>query len=172
MVLIRYGVTTPEKWYRLFVHYRWFYKYVLNHHHGKSKFATVVPWDEWGPQNSVLLPGENHQWKGFRQVHGERVALPCPGLDFRAVKILDFGIVPKRLISTTGNDSPSTAEFAPQLHMESIILKRDSLFENTMTTFLPYMSMVRLLDEEHDLFLLDQDRIIAMDVSGLAIDYF
>jgi hypothetical protein len=64
MVLICYGVTTPEKWYRLFVHYRWFYKYILNHRQGKSKFTTVVPWDEWGPQNSVLLLGENHQWKG------------------------------------------------------------------------------------------------------------
>ncbi|KAJ7800519.1 hypothetical protein B0H14DRAFT_2616103 [Mycena olivaceomarginata] len=164
-LMIQAAPYTPEKWYRLFVHYRWFYKYVLNHCRGKSKFTTVVPWDEWGPQNSVLLPGGNHQWKGFRQVHGERVALPCPGLDFRAIKILDFGIVPKRLVSTSGNDSPSTAEFAPQLYMESIILKRDSLFEDTVTTFLPYMSMVRLLDEDHDLFLLDQNRIIAMDVS-------
>jgi hypothetical protein len=103
----------------------------------------------------------------LRHVHGERVALPCPGLDFRAVKILDFGIVPKRFVSTSGSDSPSTAEFATQstqLHMESIILKQDSVFEDTVTTFLPYMSTIRLLEEEYNLFLLDQDRIIGMNI--------
>ncbi|KAJ7330358.1 hypothetical protein DFH08DRAFT_882454, partial [Mycena albidolilacea] len=62
MLLIRYGIATPGNWCRLFVHYRWFHKYVLEHCHGKTKFATVVPWDEWGPQNSLMLPGENHQW--------------------------------------------------------------------------------------------------------------
>ncbi|KAJ7860249.1 hypothetical protein B0H14DRAFT_2506427 [Mycena olivaceomarginata] len=66
MVLICYG-TTPVKWYRLFVHYRCFHKYMLDHGRGTIKFATVtvVPWDGWGPQNSLMLPGENHQWIRF-----------------------------------------------------------------------------------------------------------
>ncbi|KAJ7800512.1 hypothetical protein B0H14DRAFT_2898913 [Mycena olivaceomarginata] len=157
MVLIRYG-TTPVKWYRLFVHYRWFHKYVLDHRRGETKFPPVVPWDEWGPQNSRMLLGENYQWN--RHIHGERVALPCPQYDFRAMKILDFGIIPKRILAS-GISHP----------LEPTILEQDGVFEDIVTTSLPYTSTVRLLDEKYDLFLLDQDRIIAMDTPDSVTSY-
>jgi hypothetical protein len=68
------------------------------------------------------------------------------------MKILDFGIIPKRILAS-GISHP----------LEPTILEQDGVFEDTVTTSLPYTSTVRLLDEKYDLFLLDQDRIIAMD---------
>ncbi|KAF8190667.1 hypothetical protein K438DRAFT_1831422 [Mycena galopus ATCC 62051] len=154
MFLISYNSdSAPPKWCRLFVHYRWLHDYVLDHVCEKTG-VTVVPWNEWGPRNSRMLLGENHQWN--RHVHGERVAIPCENRWF--VQILDFGIIPQR-----STDLPSSTGFTAELHVEPTTVSLDGYVgNNTVTTSLPYMSTLRALDEECDLFLMDQDRIIAM----------
>ncbi|KAJ7229560.1 hypothetical protein B0H12DRAFT_1147530 [Mycena haematopus] len=155
MFLICYGVTN---WCRLFVNYRWLHNYVVDHVREKTG-AIVVPWNEWGPQNSRMLPGENHQWN--RHVHGERVVVPCENSRF--VQIYDFGIIPQR----SALIPPPSAEFKLKVNMqtEPTTLMMDGVFKNLVTTSLPYMHTLRsLLDEEHDLFLMDQDRILAMNI--------
>ncbi|KAF7340687.1 F-box domain-containing protein [Mycena sanguinolenta] len=153
MFLICYDVT---KWCRLFVHWRWLHSYVIDHVREKTGTA-VVPWNEWGPQNSRMLLGENHQWN--RHVHGERIVLACENRNF--VQVYDFGIIPQRIALVP----QPTAQSEVVLHTESSTLVWDDIFEDTVTTSLPYMHTVRLLSEEYDLFLMDQDRILAMNTA-------
>ncbi|KAF7358540.1 F-box domain-containing protein [Mycena venus] len=157
MILLCYGT---ENWCRLFVHRRCFHSYVLDVDHVREKTGvTAVPWREWGPQNSRLLPGQNHQWN--RHVHGERVVLPC--VNRKIVQVLDFGIVPARADSDT---VPVTSTvFSTELHLEPGPPWLDGIFRDTWTTALPYKSTLRALDEEYDLFLMDQDRIIGLRTS-------
>ncbi|KAJ6511000.1 hypothetical protein C8R45DRAFT_1068842 [Mycena sanguinolenta] len=151
MLLICYDIT---KWCRLFVHWRWLHSYVIDHVREKTG-TTHVPWKEWGPKNSRMLLGANHQWN--RHVHGERIVLACENRKF--VQVYDFGVIPQRIALV----SQSTAEFEAVLHTEPSTFVLDAIFEDAVTTSLPYMHTVRLLDEECDLFLMDQDRILAMN---------
>jgi hypothetical protein len=93
-------------------------------------------------------------------VHGERVALPLPNRD--SVQILDFNIFP-------GCDGavvdPSSTESATELHFGPSALRLDGIFKDTVVTSLPYKSTLRSLDEEYDVFLIDQDRMLGIDNS-------
>lgn len=42
-------------WIRLLVHRRSLHQYVLDYMREKTTVATIVPWDQWGPQNSRML---------------------------------------------------------------------------------------------------------------------
>ncbi|KAF7330170.1 F-box domain-containing protein [Mycena venus] len=148
-------------WCRLIVHHRFFEKCILDRAQEKIA-ATVIPWDEWGPQNTRMLPGENI-W--IRHVDGERLAVA--GSNRNSVQILDFGIIPRRAPVT--DDTPHSAGFATELHLEpSGLSDVKRVFLNVVTTSLPYRSTTRVLDEgdeEHDSFLIDQDRIIGLKES-------
>ncbi|KAF7366801.1 F-box domain-containing protein [Mycena sanguinolenta] len=152
MFLICYDIM---KWCRLFVHWRWLHGYVIDHVREKTG-PTIVPWKEWGPQNTRMLPGATHQWNRHI-IHGERVVLACENRKF--VQVYDFGIIPQRMPPV----SQPTAEFKAVLHTEPSTLVLNNVFQDIVTTSLPYMHMVRLLDEEYNLFLMDQDRILAMN---------
>ncbi|KAJ6455278.1 hypothetical protein C8R47DRAFT_1060832 [Mycena vitilis] len=153
MVLIFYNSDT---WVRLFVHYRWLHQHVLDYARMNGTEAKTMSWDDWGPQNSRMLPGENHWWT--RHIHGERVALPFPG--YCAVKLLDFGTIPGHLEA-----SPPSALVSTELHLEASTLAEEGVFRNAVTTSLPYRSTWCSLDDEHDLVLIDQDRILGLVVS-------
>ncbi|KAJ7629178.1 hypothetical protein DFH06DRAFT_722166 [Mycena polygramma] len=152
MILILYNDT----WCRLFLHYRWLHQHVLDHSRANKTEGESVLWDDWGPQNSRMLPGENHRW--IRHIHGERVALPSP--THYAVQLLDFGIIPGHL-----DASPPSALVSTELHLEPSTLAEEGVFRNAVTTSLPYRSTLRSLEDEHDLFLIDQDRIMGLVVS-------
>jgi hypothetical protein len=68
------------------------------------------------------------------------------------LEILDFGITPSR----TGFDNASITD-------PSIISDVGSVFKNGVTTSLPYRRIFRDLDDDHALFLIDQDRIIGVN---------
>ncbi|KAJ7127882.1 hypothetical protein C8R44DRAFT_778953 [Mycena epipterygia] len=136
--------------FRLFVHHRTLQKYALAHLGGAP---TVVPWEEWGPHGSRMLPGRDHRW--LRHVHGERVALPCDNSTF--VQILDFGINIHR--------PGSSVWFSTDLHLEADTIRDDGTFLNAVTTSLPYRSTMCPLGESYNLVLIDQDRIIGVNNS-------
>ncbi|KAJ7607788.1 hypothetical protein DFH06DRAFT_1066517 [Mycena polygramma] len=136
-------LNSPDR-YRMFVHYRSLYKYVQDY----DTKPVVVPWAEWGPQHSRMLPSGNQTWN--RHVHGERAALPCDSSN--VVQILDFGVIPGRFGPAGLHTGPST-------------LPMDGVFQDAVVTSLPYRRTLRSLDEEHDMFLIDQDRIIGINVS-------
>ncbi|KAJ6535113.1 hypothetical protein B0H19DRAFT_438309 [Mycena capillaripes] len=146
------------EWYRLFVHHRLFQQYILEHVRETKTEKMIVPWDDWGPQNTRMLPGQNHRW--IRHVHGERVALPRQNPN--SLELLDFGINPKR---TDLTETPTSAGATTELHLTPSTLGKSDIFRNVVTTSLPYRSTLRALNEEFDLFLIDQDRIIGMNVS-------
>ncbi|KAJ7666832.1 hypothetical protein DFH06DRAFT_1184855 [Mycena polygramma] len=135
----------PDR-YRLFVHYRWLYKYVQEY----DTKTVVVPWAEWGPAHSCMLPSGTQTWN--RHVHGERAALPCDSPN--VVQIFDFGVIPGR-VGPAG------------LHTGPSALPTGGAFRDAVVTSLPYRRTLRALNEdsEHDVFLIDQDRIIGMNVS-------
>ncbi|KAJ7667390.1 hypothetical protein B0H17DRAFT_253624 [Mycena rosella] len=45
--------------YSLYVHHRYFTKYLVN---GDIATPPTVPWDEWGPHHSRMLPGRHRFW--------------------------------------------------------------------------------------------------------------
>ncbi|KAJ7607790.1 hypothetical protein DFH06DRAFT_1249610 [Mycena polygramma] len=135
--------------YRLFVHHRWLYKYVRDY----GTETAVVPWAEWGPRNSRMLPSGNLDLTLNRHVHGERVALPCDQPNF--LQILDFGAIPGRVGAAT----------ELQMHTSSRALPRDGAFRDAVVTSLPYRRTLRALHGEHNVFLIDQDHIIGVDIS-------
>lgn len=64
MILIWYN---SEQWCELFVHHRCLFKYVLDHIESENEEeARIVLWDDWGPQNSRMLPGENRHRRWIR----------------------------------------------------------------------------------------------------------
>jgi hypothetical protein len=59
MILICYS---NLHWLRLLVHHRSLHQYVLDYMGEKKTVATIVPWDQWGPQNSRMLVVEENIW--------------------------------------------------------------------------------------------------------------
>ncbi|KAJ7902408.1 hypothetical protein B0H13DRAFT_2335569 [Mycena leptocephala] len=145
------------QWCHLFVHHRSLHKYVLDHVREKRTAAMIVPWDQWGPQKSRMLLGEDYFWN--RHVHGERVALPGPNRN--SVEILDFNIIPTR--DGAAADTLSSTRLATALHFGPSTLRLDGIFRDTVVTSLPYKSTLRSLDEEYNVFLIDQDRILGIN---------
>ncbi|KAK7002478.1 F-box domain-containing protein [Favolaschia claudopus] len=153
-----------QHWCRLFVPFRYLHKFVLDADRiGEQTRVATLAWDEWGSQNSRLLPGSNHQWN--RQVHGERVALPCD--DPTYVHALDFGVRPQRKENETPEEESNSplAALSAELFVGSEFFTLDGVFQNSILTALPYRSLRRKLDRSHDMFLMDQDRILAMNTS-------
>jgi hypothetical protein len=176
MILICYS---NQHWFCLFEHHSSLQQYVLDYVWEKKTVATIVPWDQWDPQKSRMLLGEGQIWnrsvvyyigalppnKDFsvrhHDVHGERVALPLP--DANSVEILDFNIIPGR--DGAAADTPSSTRFATKLQFGPSALRLDGIFKDTVVTSLPYQGTLRSLDEECDVFLIDQDRIIGINIS-------
>jgi hypothetical protein len=80
------------------------------------------------------------------------------------VQILDFNIIPGR--DGAAADTPSSTRIATELHFGPSALRLDGIFKDTVVTSLPYKSTLRSLDEEYDIFLIDQDRILGMNTVG------
>jgi hypothetical protein len=167
-----------DQWFRLFVHHQWLQKYIRDHS-GRKTTPTVVPWEEWGPLNSRMLPGKEYQCKRygcspfytdhltmgvFRHLSGTRVAFPTETR--QSVQILDFGIIPGRIDPTDEAHPSAVLGFNTEVHLnQSVSEMAGTVFQNIVTTSLPYWSTVRSLDKEFDIFLIDQDRIIGVDLS-------
>ncbi|KAJ6549668.1 hypothetical protein B0H19DRAFT_1236962 [Mycena capillaripes] len=128
--------------------------------HKDKTLAMVVPWEEWGPQNSRLLPGVHAAW--IKPIHGERVAFACniPNV----VQVLEFRVNAGRADMPV--DPTPAAGFNIELHLEPTVFPIDSVFGNAVTTTLPYRSMWRVLEEESDQFLMDQDRLFGISLSS------
>ncbi|KAJ7187287.1 hypothetical protein C8R46DRAFT_1184927 [Mycena filopes] len=157
MFLILYNF---DDWVRLFVHCRWLERYTtLASTSGEdTELPVVVPWAEWGPLNSRMLPGDDHRW--IRHVHGERVALPRE--DKHSVLVLDFGVIPRR-----GDPTPTWHFDFHDTELvlgSSTMLDEDEIFEQRVTTCLPYRWTLRAVEKQHTLFLLDEDCVIGMDL--------
>ncbi|KAJ7242366.1 hypothetical protein B0H12DRAFT_1132473 [Mycena haematopus] len=147
----------------LIVHHRYLCKYLSS---PNSDGAVIVPWDDWGPQHSRLLPPMPHRW--FRYVHGERVVLPPDPDNPTILRILDFSRSasrpPVNLPGQASSEStPPGPRFTTELHTGPSTLFDDALLEKSVTTSLPYRKISRYVDEEHALFLIDEEQIVGVD---------
>ncbi|KAJ7102824.1 hypothetical protein C8R44DRAFT_808603 [Mycena epipterygia] len=144
-----------SEFYSVYVHHRYLEKYLTN-----EGTPPTVPWDEWGPQNSRMLPIRHRFW--LRYVHGERVVCPVDMAHPKRVEIMDFGIIPSRL----GLEEEPSGSAVTELCTESSTIPSDgSAFKDDVTTSLPYRRTARELDKDYVLFLIDQDRIIGVNES-------
>ncbi|KAJ7842855.1 hypothetical protein B0H14DRAFT_2780001 [Mycena olivaceomarginata] len=134
-----------EEFYTVYVHHRYFEKYLAL---ADDEMPPTIPWDEWSPQNSRMLPGRHLLW--LRYAHGEHVVGPADPEHPNRVEVLDFGLTPSR----PGFDASSA--MAPNT------ISAGTLFMNDITTCLPYRRISRDLDQPHLLFLIDQDRLIGV----------
>ncbi|KAJ7450068.1 hypothetical protein B0H11DRAFT_2246992 [Mycena galericulata] len=148
-----------SKWKRLFVHYRTLQKYVVDYEREKWMDPVDVSWDEWGPQNSRIVPGGYYGW--IRHAHGERVVVPMDDAH-GWIQVLDFGVIPGHLPSV---DPPQAIGVTTELHMEPTTISgpEDGVFEDAVTTSLPFKSTMRFVGDDFDVFLIDQDHIIGVN---------
>jgi hypothetical protein len=77
--------------------------------------------------------------------------------------ILDFNIIPAR--DGVATDTPSSTEVTTELHFGPSALRLNGILKDPVVTSLPYKSTLRSLDEEYDVFLIDQDRMLGIDDS-------
>ncbi|KAJ7620322.1 hypothetical protein FB45DRAFT_929968 [Roridomyces roridus] len=137
-----------ELWTRLFVHHRTLYEYVSRYERDGPYQPLDVPWEDWGPQQTRLLHGDDYGWAGH--TYGERVVLPIGD----SIQLLDFNPA----IVGPPESSEAVAEEENGLHAAPSTL--DEPFENPVATYLPYRSTMRRVDENLGVFFLDQDHII------------
>ncbi|KAJ7472143.1 hypothetical protein FB451DRAFT_1252004 [Mycena latifolia] len=145
------------EFYSLYVHHRYFEQYLLNM--GPLREPRIVPWDEWGPIHSRMVPGQHRFW--LRYVHGERVVRPVDSVhpNGTCVEIFDFGVTPSR-------SGYTNATHPPDLFLEASTISHEGhVFEKDMTTALPYRRTARWLDDVYILFMIDQDRLIGVNDS-------
>ncbi|KAJ7203782.1 hypothetical protein GGX14DRAFT_501344 [Mycena pura] len=135
--------------YSVFVHHRYLARYLAN-----RDVPPTIPWEDWGRQHARLLPGRRRLW--LRYVHGERVVCPVDEAHPRRLEMLDFGIIPSR---------PGFDDVLPNSQLcvaPSTLSCADTVFQDDVTSSLPYRRSWRDLDQRHVLFLTDQDRIIGV----------
>ncbi|KAJ7450078.1 hypothetical protein B0H11DRAFT_2078366 [Mycena galericulata] len=143
------------KWKRLFVHYRTLQQYVIDYEMEKWLDPADVPWDEWGPQNSRILPGTYYGW--LRHVEGERIVIP--NHENQCIEVLDFGIIRSRPPSLDALQAAGVSD--TELHMHPTTLSEENdVFAEAVTTSLPFRSTLRSMGD-FNVFLIDQDHIIA-----------
>ncbi|KAJ7758892.1 hypothetical protein B0H14DRAFT_2975470 [Mycena olivaceomarginata] len=147
----------------LIFHHRYLRSYLSN---PCPAGAIIVPWDEWGPRHARLLAPMPHRW--FRYVHGERIVLPPDPGDPKLLQILDFSTSASRPDVDIDLDhapppTESTASFTTELHDKPSTLFDDLLVEGSVTTSLPYRLIARSVDEEHALFLIDEEQVIGVN---------
>ncbi|KAJ7620295.1 hypothetical protein FB45DRAFT_1062618 [Roridomyces roridus] len=141
---------------RLFVPHRTLDSYVSRYDQERLTAPLDVPWEDWGPQNTRMLPGDEYSWAGH--VHGERVVLPADDAGKKCMNLLDFRpIVPGQpeFAQSRAPDTRTSFVSSPTTINEP--------FENPVTTSLPYRSTFRHMDENFDVLLLDQDHIIGVN---------
>ncbi|KAI6021043.1 hypothetical protein EDC04DRAFT_3068226 [Pisolithus marmoratus] len=61
---------------------------------GRETLATplVVPWEEWGRENTRFMVHHWNQFEWMRYVHGHRVVLPAPRNGRAMIYVLDFNV--------------------------------------------------------------------------------
>ncbi|KAJ6510806.1 hypothetical protein C8R45DRAFT_965224 [Mycena sanguinolenta] len=142
----------------LIVHHRYLYTYLSS----KSDAVAIVPWDDWGPRHSRLLPPMLHRW--FRYVHGERVVLPPDPDNPTILQILDFSTSASAPRPQAATESiPPDPGFTTELHSGPSTLFHTALLEKSVTTSLRYQKIARYTAEEHALFLIDEEQIIGVN---------
>ncbi|KAJ7620182.1 hypothetical protein FB45DRAFT_1094209 [Roridomyces roridus] len=137
----------------LFVPHRTLHGYVSRYQQEGLTAPLDIPWEEWGPQNTRMLPGDGYTWTGH--VHGERALLPIDDAGKKCMHLLDFSpAIPRDpdIVDSRAPDTRMSFVSAPTTIKEP--------FENPVTTSLPYRSTMRSMDENFDVLLLDQDHII------------
>ncbi|KAJ7620183.1 hypothetical protein FB45DRAFT_148267 [Roridomyces roridus] len=142
---------------RLFVPHRTLYGYVSRYEQERLTAPVEVPWEDWGPQHTRMLPGDEYGWTGH--VHGERVVLPADDGGRKCIHLLDFSPIFPGQPEIVEDSQTSDTRTAFVSEPTTI----NGTFEEPVTTSLLYRSTMRSMDEDFDVLLLDQDHIIGMD---------
>jgi hypothetical protein len=170
-VTVRHFVRTD---YTLFIHNQVFLNYMEDYKRGRPTKAPVVPWSEWGRENTRFLDQTTQyswlrlrllllqllflaDWNTFRYVQGQRVV--CPSQD-GCVQVLDFNFHPSQLqqfIFRRG--TTQNVWTAPT------ILAANDIFKSDVKSTLPYFISRRRLTEDYDAYMIDQERILGLKVS-------
>ncbi|RPD53900.1 hypothetical protein L226DRAFT_554804 [Lentinus tigrinus ALCF2SS1-7] len=149
----------------------------------------VVPWEEWGPQNTRLLRNNYSRATYARYVHGQRVVYPGTrdmhdGNRVLFVIVLDFNVHPKRLESIIGANGRYKDPFdrtnkVEVVHNPEVLEHRiadangqmqtvpQSPFVEVVTTHLPYIKTSRPVDKRLEKrmshFMMDDERLIELN---------
>ncbi|KAJ7214052.1 hypothetical protein GGX14DRAFT_618211 [Mycena pura] len=136
--------------HRLFVHLRYLLRYLSN-----RDGPVIVPWNEWGPQNTRMLSSRFHD--ATRYLHsGERVMF------HNAFQVLDFGM--SALRRRFPGEAPSDTKLVAELHTEPSTIFDKRLVAKSVTTSLPYRQVVRtVVDPSGCRFIsIDENQIVGL----------
>ncbi|KAJ8453800.1 hypothetical protein ONZ45_g681 [Pleurotus djamor] len=130
-----------------------------------SRETPVVQWGQWGPKNTRLFEHPSaSSW--LRYVHGYRV-VGAPQTssrnksfkNFRTICLVyDFNPYSGKVDASTDRDNESRDL---SLHEEHTIVSLD-IFQDAVTTSLPYRASVFPLKERYTAFFIDDERIMAL----------
>ncbi|TFK85393.1 hypothetical protein K466DRAFT_552173 [Polyporus arcularius HHB13444] len=148
----------------------------------------VVPWTEWGPQNTRIMRNCFSRATYARYVHGQRVVYPSfrdtrEDNRIQYIVVLDFNLHPKRLESIVGANGRLKETFDRRIKTELVrepeALERrvaDSSglhtvplqpFAEKVTTSLPYVKTVKMVDKRPEKrtshFMMDDERVIELN---------
>ena len=142
---------------------------------GASGLKQVLPWEEWGPDNTRFFE-HNVQFQWLRYVHGHRVILPPvsfgtePGEDSSVMFVMDFHVHPKRTHDPCDDLPYDEYEYVLgsesnwQVSDDPTTIEPNRLFKHPVTSKLPYAVSHRTGDFKYTGFMIDDARIVGMKV--------
>ncbi|KAJ7614978.1 hypothetical protein FB45DRAFT_1109378 [Roridomyces roridus] len=157
--LFVYRLVSPEgeNWMRLMVHHRTLAGYVSRYVRQSGTDCIDLEWEDWGPRNTRVLPGDELDGLAFPTAHGERVViLGVDHEDRPRLEVLNFGVIP-------GDDQSEDESHTLVLGQSTI---RGAPFEDPVTTYLPFRRTVRAIDADFESVLMDQEHIIVENQMG------
>ncbi|KAJ7614963.1 hypothetical protein FB45DRAFT_249731 [Roridomyces roridus] len=155
-----YRLTHEEgpHWMRLMVHHRTLAGYISRYLRQSGTDCIDLEWEDWGPRNTRILPGDEFDWFTPGTAYGERVViLGVDHEDQPQLEVLDFSVIPG---DDRGEDESDTLVLG-----QSTI--RGAPFEDPVTTYLPFRRTLRAIDQDFESVLMDQDHIIVENKMGM-----
>lgn len=153
-VTVRHFIRTE---YTLFIHNQVLLNYMEDYKRGRSTEAPVVPWSEWGPENTRFLD-QPTQYSWLRYVQGQRVVCPSEN---GCVQVLDFNFHPSQL-----QQFIFQPEITQNVWTTPTIVAANDIFKSDVESKLPYFISRRRMTEDYDAYMIDQERILGLKVEN------
>ncbi|KAI0738204.1 hypothetical protein C8Q80DRAFT_1207471 [Daedaleopsis nitida] len=152
--------------FSMFVHNRFFLSLLSIACDPQEPSVPATEWEQWGPENTRLMDSVGDPaW--LRYVHGGRVVTPPrrQGLPCVLVSVLDFNVHPKR----RNDPVPMPSEDIYRLIESEDVIEPGVPFQERVVTRLPYAESTRTFSSVYSGFMIDDERLIGLQVVALIL---
>ncbi|KAF8879597.1 hypothetical protein BD779DRAFT_1551441 [Infundibulicybe gibba] len=164
VISMQYSTSGAHTNFVLFVHNRTFHSLIASYRNQGTMKPLVLLWSAWGPRQTRFLQ-QVYSFPWLRFVEGQRVVCPT-SRRHPVIQVLDFNVIhPVRPANTTAEqDQDGEPGYARETITSPTHLPAD-IFEEEVITHLPYHLITRQMPGAYPGYMLDEDRIIALQVS-------